>query len=64
MREETRRGFHYDLAHLETTLYREADLATTAVELSVEARVHRNDELAQAVIDDYDDVDDCYLSID
>ena len=51
MREETRRRFHDDLAELQTTLYREADLATAAVERSVESLVHRNNELAHAVID-------------
>jgi phosphate transport system protein len=63
MREETRRRFHDNLAHLQTTLYREADLATTAVARSVEALVHRNEELAHEVIDADDDVDQCYLDI-
>ncbi len=64
MREETRRRFHDDLAQLQTTLYREADLATAGVARSVEALVHRNDDLAHAVIDGDDDVDECYLDID
>ena len=63
MREETRRRFHDDLAELQTTLYREADLATAAVERSVESLVHRNNELAHAVIDGDDAVDECYLEI-
>ncbi|MDP9341406.1 MAG: phosphate signaling complex protein PhoU [Actinomycetota bacterium] len=63
MREETRRRFHDDLAQLQATLYREADLATTAVARSVEALVHRNNELAHAVIDGDDEVDECYLEI-
>jgi phosphate transport system protein len=64
MREETRRRFHDDLSHLQATLYREADLVTTAVARSVEALVHRDLGLAQTVIDADDDVDECYLTID
>ena len=63
MAQETRHRFHQELADLERELLREGDAAARAVELGVQALVHRDHELAQQVIASDDEVDRMYLDI-
>ena len=60
----TRESFHEELEKTELELLTVGELAGTAVQRSVEALVHHDDEKAQAVIDADDQIDDLYLKID
>jgi phosphate transport system protein len=60
----TREGFHETLEKTELELLSLGELASTAVQRSVEALVTHDDALAEQVINDDDLIDDLYLSLD
>ena len=60
----SREHFHEQLERLELELLSMGELASVAVQRSVEALVQHDDAKAQGVIDDDDAVDDLYLRID
>ncbi len=60
----TREHFHEQLERVELQLLSMGELASTAVQRSVEALVQRDDPKAQRVIADDDPIDDLYLQID
>ena len=60
----TREHFHEQLERLELQLLSMGELASVAVQRSVESLVQHDDMKAQRVIDDDDAVDDLYLAID
>jgi phosphate transport system protein len=60
----TRDKFHEQLEHVELQLLSMGELASSAVQRSVEALVRHDDELAERVIDDDDAIDELYLAID
>jgi phosphate transport system protein len=60
----TREGFHQQLEKIELELLELGELAGTAVQHSVEAVVHRDEEKAKAVIVEDDPIDDLYMKID
>jgi len=60
---ETRRRFHDELDELERDLGAEGSLAADAVERAITALVHVDTDLAQAVIDGDDPIDEHYLDI-
>jgi phosphate transport system protein len=60
----TRAHFHEELAQMERRLLEMGDLADTAVQRSVEAVVRHDDDIARAVIDGDDRIDELYLEID
>ncbi len=61
--QETRKRFHDELAALEDTVLRMGEGAQRAVERAVRALVHRDVELANAVIADDDELDAAYKDI-
>lgn len=61
--EETRRQFHDDLQDLEAAILEEGELAGRAVERAVEALVQHDADLARAVIEGDDAIDERYLAI-
>jgi phosphate transport system protein len=60
---ETRRRFHEELAALELEVLSMGELAERAIARGVEALVQREPDLAAAVIDADDEVDERYLDI-
>ncbi len=60
----SREHFHEQLERVELQLLSMGELASAAVQRSVEALVQHDDTKAQAVVDDDDAVDDLYLEID
>ena len=60
----SREHFHEQLERLELELLSMGELASAAVQRSVEALVQHDDAKAQGVIDEDDAVDDLYLRID
>jgi phosphate transport system protein len=60
----SREHFHEQLERLELELLSMGELASAAVQRSVEALVQHDDAKAQSVIDEDDAVDDLYLRID
>jgi phosphate transport system protein len=60
----TREHFHEQLERVELQLLSMGELASTAVQRSVEALIQHDDEAAQGVIRDDDPIDDLYLEID
>ncbi len=60
----TREHFHEQLERVELQLLSMGELASAAVQRSVEALVQHDDAKAQGVIDDDDAIDDLYLQID
>jgi phosphate transport system protein len=60
----TREGFRESLERIELDLLTMGELASTAVQRSVEALVDRDQAKAQDVIDGDDQIDDLYLRID
>ena len=60
----TRESFHEELEKTELELLSLGELAGTAVQRSIEALVHHDDEKAQAVIDADNQIDELYLKID
>jgi phosphate transport system protein len=60
----TREQFTHSLEGMELQLMELGELAGTAVGRAVDATVHRDDELARAVIASDDRIDDLYLSLD
>jgi phosphate transport system protein len=60
----TRESFHESLERIELELLTMGELAGTAIQRSVDALVHLDDESAQGVIDADDQIDDLYLRID
>ena len=61
--QETRKRFHDELAALEDTVLRMGEGAQRAVERAVHALVHRDEELANAVIAEDDALDAAYKDI-
>ncbi len=61
--QEVRHRFHQELTDLEHELLGEGDLAARAVELAIEAMVHRDASLCRQVVADDDEVDRRYLDI-
>jgi phosphate transport system protein len=59
----TRIHFHEEMEALELDILGMGELAERAVGRAVDALVHRNDDEAEAVIRDDDEVDDRYLSV-
>jgi phosphate transport system protein len=60
----SREHFHEQLEHVELQLLSMGELASAAVQRSVEGLVQHDDAKAQGVIDDDDAIDDLYLEID
>jgi phosphate transport system protein len=60
----TREHFHEQLERVELQLLSMGELASTAIQNSVEALVQHDDEAAEKVIMDDDPIDDLYLRID
>ena len=60
----TRESFHESLEKTELDILSLGELASTAVQRSVEALVDHDDQKAQAVIDADDQIDELYLRID
>jgi phosphate transport system protein len=60
----TREHFHEQLERVELQLLSMGELASTAVQRSVEALIQHDDEAAERVIRDDDPIDDLYLEID
>jgi phosphate transport system protein len=60
----TREHFHEQLERVELQLLSMGELASTAVQRSVEALTRHDDEAAENVISDDDPIDDLYLKID
>ena len=60
----TREHFHEQLERVELQLLSMGELASTAVQRSVEALTQHDDEAAENVIRDDDPIDDLYLKID
>lgn len=60
----TREHFHEQLERVELQLFSMGELASTAVQRSVEALIQHDDEAAEKVIRDDDPIDDLYLRID
>lgn len=60
----TREGFHETLEKTELELLTLGELASTAVQRAVEALVTHDDDLAEQVIGDDDQIDDLYLKLD
>ena len=60
----TREHFHEQLERVELQLLSMGELASAAVQRSVEALVQHDDAKAQLVIDEDDAIDDLYLGID
>jgi phosphate transport system protein len=60
----TREHFHEQLERVELQLLSMGELASTAIQRSVEALTQHDDELAEEVIRDDDPIDDLYLQID
>jgi phosphate transport system protein len=60
----TREHFHEPLERVELQLLSLGELASTAVQRSVEALIQHDDEVAEEVIRDDDPIDDLYLKID
>ena len=60
----TREQFHETLEQMELKLLSQGELASTAVQRSVESIVEHDAEKAQGVIDGDDQIDDLYLEID
>ena len=60
----TREGFHDSLERIELELLTMGELSSTAVQRAVQALVERDEDMAQAVIDGDDPIDDLYLNID
>jgi phosphate transport system protein len=60
----TREHFHEQLERVELQLLSMGELASTAVQRSVEALTRHDDEAAENVIRDDDPIDDLYLKID
>lgn len=60
----TREHFHEQLERVELQLLSMGELASTAVQRSVEALITHDDEAAERVIRDDDPIDDLYLEID
>jgi phosphate transport system protein len=60
----TREHFHEQLERVERQLLSMGELASTAVQGSVEALIQHDDEAAERVIRDDDPIDDLYLEID
>jgi len=60
----SREHFHEQLERLELQLLSMGELASAAVQRSVEGLVQHDDDKAQGVIDDDDAIDDLYLTID
>ena len=60
----TREGFRESLERIELDLLTMGELASTAVQRSVEALVDRDQAKAHEVIDGDDQIDDLYLRID
>jgi phosphate transport system protein len=60
----SREHFHEQLERLELELLSMGELASAAVQRSVEALVQHDDVKAQRVVDDDDAIDDVYLTID
>jgi phosphate transport system protein len=60
----TREHFHEQLERVELQLLSMGELASTAVQRSVEALIQHDDEEAEKVIRDDDPIDDLYLKID
>jgi phosphate transport system protein len=55
--------FHEELEHLELEVLEMGELAERSVGRAIDALVNRDVELAQAVIDDDDEIDDRYLDV-
>jgi len=60
----TRESFHESLERMELQLLSLGELAASAVQRSVEALVTHDDAMAEQVINDDDQIDDLYLSLD
>jgi phosphate transport system protein len=60
----TREHFHEQLDRVELLLLSMGELASTAIQRSVEALIQHDDEAAERVIQDDDPIDDLYLEID
>lgn len=60
----TREHFHEQLERVELQLLSMGELASTAIQRSVEALIQHDDEAAERVIQDDDPIDDLYLEID
>jgi phosphate transport system protein len=60
----TREHFHEQLERVELLLLSMGELASTAIQRSVEALIRHDDEAAERVIQDDDPIDDLYLKID
>lgn len=60
----TREHFHEQLERVELQLLSMGELASTAIQRSVEALIQHDDEAAEQVIRDDDPIDDLYLRID
>jgi phosphate transport system protein len=60
----TRESFHESLERIELQLLSLGELASTAVQRSVEALVSHDDDLAEQVIREDDQIDDLYLRLD
>jgi phosphate transport system protein len=60
----TREHFHEQLDRVELLLLSMGELASTAIQRSVEALIQHDDEAAERVIQDDDPIDDLYLKID
>ncbi len=60
----TREHFHEQLERVELQLLSMGELASTAIQRSVEALTQHDDEAAEEVIRDDDPIDDLYLQID
>ncbi len=60
----TREGFHDSLEKIELELLSMGELAGSAVQHAVDALVRMDQDVAQAVIDADDEIDDIYLRID
>lgn len=61
--QRARTKFHEELDALETAILAEGDLAEVAVGRSLDALVHRDDELARDVIAGDDEIDEKYLDV-
>lgn len=60
---ETRHAFHDELDSIELEVLAEGELAERSIERAVTALVHRDAELARAVIAEDDAIDERYLSV-
>ncbi|MGH9176655.1 MAG: phosphate signaling complex PhoU family protein, partial [Vicinamibacterales bacterium] len=60
----TRPHFHEELENMEVQLLTLGELAGTAVRRSVDALLHHDDDLADAVVAGDDEIDELYQSLD